>query len=463
MKRILASIVFILITYLAGLSQLHIIVDQIPDNTPEGEEIYIAGNFQSWDPGNENYKLIKDQDNYSIDITPNPGTLEFKFTRGDWARVEGNENGGFLPNRTYNYIGGIDTLRLQILSWEDVGGGNSTAADNVQILDASYYMPELDRFRRIWVYLPPDYETSQKDYPVLYMHDGQNVFDDATSFIGEWHVDETLNTLFDQGDYGCIVVAIDNGGAERLNEYSPWINATFGGGLGGEYIEFIVNTLKPDIDSRFRTKADREYTGIMGSSMGGLISLYAGIEFQEVFSKIGSFSPAYWFSEESYEHARTTAHTDPVKIYTIVGGQEGNQFIASVLEMESTLELAGYTDEELLQIVHEDGQHSEWYWSREFAAAYLWLFGGGTSSIENISGHEIKIFPNPSSNYVNIEGLPIDNTYEYFISDLMGKKLINGILTKESLGLENQRSGLYFLSIVNNNSIIYTGKFIINK
>lgn len=124
------------------------------------------------------------------------------------------------------------------------------------------------------------------------MHDGQNVFETATSFSGEWEVDESLNALHENGDYGCIVVAIDNGGAFRLDEYSPWINTQFGEGQGDDYMQFIINTLKPDIDNSYRTKPERDYTGIMGSSMGGLISMYGGMEYNSVFSKIGAFSPS---------------------------------------------------------------------------------------------------------------------------------------------------------------------------
>jgi predicted alpha/beta superfamily hydrolase len=454
-------LIFCWFFFLKGEAQLHIIVDQIPENTPENASIYIAGNFQGWDPVSEDYKLQKSESVYSIDINPNPGNLEFKFTRGSWDTVEGNENGGFLPNRTYTYQGPPDTLNLQILSWEDVGGGNSTAAENVQIWDEDFYIPQLNRSRRIWVYLPPDYESSSKSYPVLYMHDGQNVFDDATSFIGEWHVDETLNLLFDQGDHGCIVVAIDNGGSERLNEYSPWVNPNYGGGQGHQYVEFIVNTLKPAIDAEFRTKPERDNTGIMGSSMGGLISLYAGVEFQNVFSKVGSFSPAYWFSEESYEHVRTTAHDQPTKIYTIVGQNESNQLVASVLQMKDVLELAGYGEDEHLQIVHADGQHSEWYWDREFGAAYLWLFGEeGTSPTEEIIENNIIISPNPTINYIRISGIKLNGKQKLIISNANGKTIIDQLLINKTIDLKSLSSGIYFITIEQENTLLYTGKII---
>jgi len=126
-----------------------------------------------------------------------------------------------------------------------------------------------------------------------------------------------LNELFNGGDDGVIVIGIDNGGAERINEYCPWENTAYGGGDGAAYVNFIVNTLKPYIDENYRTLAGREHTGIMGSSLGGLISLYAAIEHQDVFSKAGIFSPAFWINPEVYDYVTTVGYEDYVKFYFI--------------------------------------------------------------------------------------------------------------------------------------------------
>src|SRR5512139_2503958 len=133
--------------------------------------------------------------------------------------------------------------------------------------------PQLGNTRDIHVYLPPSYRASGRHYPVVYMHDGQNLFDPETSFSGEWGVDETLERLGPEG-VETIVVAIPNMGGARCDEYSPWTDPRAGGGRGDAYLAFIVETLKPRIDLKFRTRREREHTGIMGSSMGGLISLY---------------------------------------------------------------------------------------------------------------------------------------------------------------------------------------------
>ena len=174
---------------------------------------------------------------------------------------------------------------------------------NVKLLSNNFYMPQLNKNRRIWIYLPNDYETNtNKRYPVLYMHDGQNCFDKTTAFAGEWGIDETLNYKEKNGDKGCIVVAIDNGGASRLDEYSPYVNSQYGGGKGDDYLDFLALTLKPFIDSAYRTFPDKNNTAMAGSSMGGLITMYALFKYPNIYGKAGIFSPAFWFSNQLYTY-----------------------------------------------------------------------------------------------------------------------------------------------------------------
>lgn len=290
MKKLLY--IFLFISALLN-AQVTLKVVSIPSNTASGSIIYVAGSFNSWDPGST--PLVADgAGNYTFTVAEGKGVAEYKFTRGSWATVEGNAEGKVIPNRTFTFTGSPQTLTLTILSWEDTGNGSpSTAASNVQIMNKAFYMPQLDRNRKIWIYLPPDYQTSTKTYPVLYMQDGQNLFDNTTSFSGEWQVDETLNKLFNEGDYGAIVVGIDNGGDSRINEYTPWNNPQYGGGEGDKYMQFVAETLKPFVDANYRTKPSAEYNALIGSSLGSLISTYGGIIYSGIFSKIGSFSPAY--------------------------------------------------------------------------------------------------------------------------------------------------------------------------
>jgi metallo-beta-lactamase class B len=235
------------------------------------------------------------------------------------------------------------------------------------------------------------------------MHDGQNLFDDQTSFSGEWKVDEALNDLHAQGDYGCIVVGIDNGGASRLNEYSPWVNAQYGGGQGDAYVQFITETLKPHIDSLYRTLSGRHSTGIMGSSMGGLISMYAFSERQDVFSRAGIFSPAFWFAgNNSANHTAANPKEGDARVYFLAGGQEPASVTQNMQTVASALLTAGFDADEHYFLVEGDGQHSEWFWARAFPDAYQWLFQGAVTSTTAPETFPLELFPNPTSDWLRL-------------------------------------------------------------
>jgi metallo-beta-lactamase class B len=231
------------------------------------------------------------------------------------------------------------------------------------------------------VYLPPGYATSGRRYPVLYMHDGQNVFDAATSFAGEWGVDETLDSLAARGDRGAIVVAVDNGGSHRLDEYDPWRHPDprLGGGEGDAYVAFLATTLKPYVDRHYRTLPDARHTGVAGSSMGGLISLYAALRRPDVFGRAAVFSCACWIARPAvYDFARRARPgRTPPRLYFVVGGAETSNDMPArdQGDMVRTLAAAGFrTGQAVVARVVPDGQHAEWFWRREFAAAYRWLF-----------------------------------------------------------------------------------------
>lgn len=375
-RNFIAAVVFAVLGFyslsVAG-SQVTIIVTSIPANTPDGSSIYIAGNMNNWNAGHPEYLLTPNAQGHPSITLQGSGTLSFKFTRGSWPTVEGNANGGFLPNRSFTF-GTADTLLVSILSWEDTGGNNSTAAENVVVMHTAFAMPQLGRTRRIWLYLPPDYNTSDKHYPVLYMHDGQNLFDQATAFAGEWQVDETLNQLHGQGKQVPIVVGIDNGGANRLAEYTPWPNSQYGGGEGALYAQFIVETLKPYIDEHYRTLPQREYTAVMGSSLGGLISFYIAHKYQDVFSRAGVFSPSFWFSDSVYGFASEMGRNHPMKYYLMGGTQESASLVAQMQAMIDTLSSIGFSAGEMHLKVVPGGQHNEALWRSQFGEAYQWLF-----------------------------------------------------------------------------------------
>jgi predicted alpha/beta superfamily hydrolase len=250
----------------------------------------------------------------------------------------------------------------------------STASDNVQVLPYQFDMTGLDRQRTIRLYLPPSYHKLEKYYSVIYMHDGQNLFDDVTAHAGEWGVDESLNKLAEKYGFEVIVVAIDNGGDLRMNELSPWGNKRFGEAQGEQYMNFIVEVVKPYIDTNFRTKPDRLHTAIFGSSMGGLISHYAVHAYPEVFSKAGVFSPSYWYSQEVFSYTQLKKIQLDTRLYVMYGDKEGDGMIADTNKMQRQLKQQGHPRKNTLFKRVPDGEHNEQLWGTEFTEAIQWLY-----------------------------------------------------------------------------------------
>jgi len=226
------------------------------------------------------------------------------------------------------------------------------------------HSPQLGNERDLLVYLPPSYHDGDRRYPVIYMHDGQNLFDPETSFAGEWAVDQTLEAASGEG-VEAIVVAISNT-PDRLNEYSPFFDEQHkGGGKGELYLRFITETLKPIIDTDFRTKPDRGCTGIAGSSMGGLISLYAFFRYRHVFGFAGVMSPSLWFANHSVLEWVAKQPFAGGRIYIDVGMKEGQKTLDDVLKLRDILEAKGYRQlDDLLCVVDTAGDHSERAWAR---------------------------------------------------------------------------------------------------
>ncbi|MCF8303268.1 MAG: T9SS type A sorting domain-containing protein [Bacteroidales bacterium] len=460
MKTFTTLILALLLT--ASQAQVTFIVDSLPGYTPPEDELYIAGNFNGWNPGDAAYVMQKNADNLweiTLEGFSNGETIEYKFTRGSWETVEKGPNGEEIDNRSFTFGNG-ETVYVVIYNWaDDGGGGGSTAAENVIIMDEDFYMPQLDRYRRIWLYLPPDYEQSQNSYPVLYMHDGQNLFDEYTSFMGEWEVDETLNELEGEGYPVPIVVGIDNDGQHRANEYLPWYNPDFAGGEGDEYMAFIVETLKPYIDDNYRTLPDRDNTGIMGSSLGGVISLYGAMKYQEVFSKCGPFSPAYWANYDSiWPFLAETGFEQDILFYQNCGENEGGQYINRMYQMEDTLNALGY--QHVSSKVIEGGEHNEDTWGGDFEEAYLYLFVTGTNvAEENRNIRPLKLYPNPVTDILYINRLSENPGAVVRIFDVNGNLRLTDEKPKKEIRVQQLQPGSYII-ILKTDETSFVGRFV---
>jgi len=251
----------------------------------------------------------------------------------------------------------------------------STKAPNVSILKKEFIIADLnDISHKIWLYLPPDYETSKGNYPVIYMHDAQNLFDDATSFVGEWGIDETLNQLYKKTRKSFIVVGVENGGAKRIEEYTPWKHQKYGGGKGAIYVDFLANQLKPYIDANYRTKPEATQTAIIGSSLGGLISFYGGLKYPNVFGNIGALSTSFWFSDNVLDFAKENANQQNTKLYLLVGGKEGDSMVPDTENMANLLLNEGFKKEHLKTKIVPEGRHTESFWKTEFLEVITFLY-----------------------------------------------------------------------------------------
>lgn len=257
---------------------------------------------------------------------------------------------------------------LLFLNFQIDQAQESTASK--QVTSFSIASPELHSEKKIWLYLPKNYKNTTKKYPVIYMHDGQNLFDTSTSFAGEWNIDEKLDSLNAQ----VIVVGIAHGNEKRLEELTPYKNDKYGGGKADKYLEFIVKTLKPKIDSEFRTKTSTRNTALIGSSLGGLVSYYALLKYPNVFGKTGIFSPSFWINPEIYTLMKESKELK-TKIYFLCGDAEEESMVANMNRMEALIaEKRCYCLNLTKTRIVKSGKHNEKLWRDGFVKAYLWLF-----------------------------------------------------------------------------------------
>lgn len=244
------------------------------------------------------------------------------------------------------------------------------------------WSPQLRNHRDLLVYLPPSFERGGGPYPVIYMHDGQNLFDSMTSYCGEWQVDETMESLSTEG-LEAIVVGIPNMGTARIREYAPFSDPRFGMAQGDRYLAFIVESIKPLIDSSFPALTDRVHTGLIGSSMGGLISLYGLCRFPDIFGFAGAMSPSLWFAGGAITLYAARALPTGGRLYLDAGTAEAGprggtaharRFCRDVRRLHRIALKQGYRDGQTVHYVEERGApHHESAWARRLPHALRFL------------------------------------------------------------------------------------------
>ncbi|MBI4670536.1 MAG: alpha/beta hydrolase [Chloroflexi bacterium] len=255
---------------------------------------------------------------------------------------------------------------LPYLEYMKSDGRAHTVLGDVRVLP-QVWSPQFQNKRDVLVYVPLSYRTSKARYPVLYMHDGQNLFDAVTAYAGhDWRVDETMERLSGEG-YEAIVVGIYHGGEQRLIEYNPFPGKF--PGRGDEHVAFVCDTLKPFVDANFRTRPEHAATGVLGSSMGGLISLYAFFRRPDIFGLCGAMSPSLFVGRGAIVQYARAAQFNPGRIYLDNGTQE-----PSARPMYEALYERGYRARRNLKYVTErSGKHTESAWARRLPNALRFL------------------------------------------------------------------------------------------
>lgn len=245
----------------------------------------------------------------------------------------------------------------------------------IEVIGSKFEIPLLGKKRRISVLLPYNYHETNLHYPVLYLQDGQNTHDDYGPY-GNWAVNKRMAKLYPEGFGNIIVVAIDHAEKYRLKEFVPYDHPEFGDGDGDDYVAYITQKLKPRIDKNYRTLSDRDNTAIGGSSLGGLISLYAGLTRPAVYSKMLIFSPAFWIAPPIYDLAKKFQANYDTRFYLYTGGKESEFLVPNMKRMESYLHENNEHSEKCHTSlsIRDEGTHSEHYWGEEFADALKWLF-----------------------------------------------------------------------------------------
>ena len=351
--------------------------------TPPGDDrpVFVAGNFNNWTASDPNFRLEQIGDGefrYRFPVNASPQLpIEYKYLRGDWSGAEIDRFGNETPNRILRERHGAH--RDFVPRWRH--DGQSYRPDllpQVRVISDHFDPPAGVRTRRVAALLPHDYEQTRRRYPVLYLQDGQNLFDDYAPF-GSWELLRQLAGLQGIGRGNLIVIAIDHAEEDRVEEYTPSFDTKLGVGQGKEYVRYLRNVVKPFVDAEFRTLPGREHTGIGGSSMGGLISIYAGLMFPDCYSKLMIFSPSLWVAPTIYKYKSNAFGTQPTRVYLYGGGKESKGLLPQMKRFQRSIERACRNDDQLeIQLqVNPEGVHNEAEWGREFPRAVEWLFYGG--------------------------------------------------------------------------------------
>lgn len=369
-----------------------VVVFRVPDNTPPGAEVFLAGTVNGWASADPRARLERSAAG-ALAVRLGglaPGQrVEFKFTRGSWATVERADRGGDVSNRVAVFDPVHPVVALFVERWADLPAPASTRSGDVRVL-RDVVVPQLGSTRNVWVYLPPGYASASERYPVTYMFDGQNLFDArASAFGSEWQIDEALEALHYEGRLpGIIVVGVENSAARgcEYNVFASDPHPACGdrSALGDRTVGFLVETLKPHIDRDFRTRPGRADTAVAGSSMGGSMAVRAGFSHPDIFSRVAALSPSYQNTLAATPampaYVRAQRLSLPFRLHQDVGTAEhirelGPDVITrNMLAVRDAARAAGLVGDAQRALLVEGATHDEGAWSARIREVLGWLW-----------------------------------------------------------------------------------------
>ncbi len=346
------------------------------DSLPSDSEIYVTGNDKligNWQPDfSKLERMHKGKWGRKFNF-PEGKMLEYKITRGSWGNEALNDD-KTIPSNHKLKLTTDTTIVTRIKFWADQIERNIQGQITGIVKYHSNIKADGISQRKVIIWLPPYYFLeSEKRYPVLYMHDGQNLFDPYTStFNTDWQLDETADSLIRQKLIEDIIIVGIYNTVDRRSEYSE--NDT-----GYAYINFIINYLKPFVDKNYRTLTQRENTAVGGSSMGGLISFIITWEFSDVFSKAICMSPAFLYKRFDYVDNVEAYIGDKknIQIYIDNGGDEIDSTLQpGIDEMLSALkDKRLIVGEDIYWLKEKEAKHNEAAWADRVWRALIFHFG----------------------------------------------------------------------------------------
>ncbi len=359
----------------AGAGEAKVTVRVVADSLPDPQQVFLSGQGALLGDWKADGVPLEQQPDQSWVVTlpvPAPATLEFKVTRGSWA-TEALDKELKVPGNTVLEVTGDQTLQIAVPKWKDELPSSASG----QVTGTLKYHRNMEGDgllpRDVLVWLPPSYDQDpERRYPVLYMHDAQQVFDPATSTHGvDWGVDEAVTRLAADGLMQEIIVVATTCTSERFADYAD-------GEKGKAYQRFMVQKLKPFIDQNYRTRPEREHTAVMGASMGGLASFLLAWRHPDVFSMAGCLSSAFW-PPLLREVAAYDGPAKDVQLYMDNGGvglerilQSGNDWMLEALQKKGFV-----LGQNLVWVQDAAAEHNEAAWAQRVWMPLRWFFGTG--------------------------------------------------------------------------------------